>query len=105
MFSFLSRWQWRQRPEGFGGGGIEGQPCVVNLVTWTAGDQEAEGRLGMANPGTSAVDPVIGGGLAGDDGGHFILKRKEQKRLLGSTIGSCWDRPSALLPIDHRLVC
>jgi hypothetical protein len=23
--------------------------------------------------------------------------------LLGSTVGSCWDRPSALLPINRQL--
>jgi hypothetical protein len=33
----------------------------------------------------------------------FLFFNDRRMFLLGSTIGSCWDRPSALLPINRRL--
>jgi hypothetical protein len=34
-----------------------------------------------------------------------LMNASTAMTLLGSTIDSCWDRSSALLPINHRLFC
>jgi choline/ethanolamine kinase len=39
------------------------------------------------------------------DGVDLFFDREDEVRMLGSTIGSCWDRPSALLPINRWLFC
>jgi hypothetical protein len=36
---------------------------------------------------------------------NLVIVRIDRRLLLGSTVGSCWDRPSALARIDRRLFC
>jgi hypothetical protein len=52
------------------------------------------------------------GGQCGTSAGNGSEAEEEEeqggaepggRQLLGSTIGSCWDQPSALLPINRRL--